>query len=1508
MAISTIDAGKELPVAYRPVVLCEFTFLDSSTLFVCTHNGDGANGGYAYNGANYLPMVDDQAIDRLAQLSEMGIDRVPSITVKLADPSGTLLASYERGAGKGFKGATVLMRLVLFDPETGSYSSDYIVPFVGICDPPAYDGKDLVVTAQSLLNLGRYMLPTVPIQTTCPWINPVNAAQKAEATDPNSPFYPCGETRSGVLPCQYTNGTCTQPTHRGNVTFDVKATGQGVNYQSGKTLDWANADTSNKYNEYWPLWLGGMAWLEACVLNMMGDGNYTRGEVAVGFGSVTIPDVTIPPGTYVVVNGEQLWYNGDNNNPDYVWDYVNAGQQAGTPCQDAGYNGQGDPYGNLTAIEVRTPSDIWSPSSLPSVKILAYPPSMRAAIAIVSASASGGVITVQFGTNPGSYGPGTGQTVTIIGCGFAAANGVWVLNYAEPPYDHAELVGSNATGSGAGGTMWYDTVRLVSQTGSVPTPWVMRNVLDWCGIGDDRIDGASFTAAAAICMANGFYSAMVLRQRRSAADIMRGLRQSIGAALIQTAAGLIGIRMEGPLAEQQPAPVDGSNYNSPIASQQRDGTPANGYAAYLFNQSNSNGLQRVAQKAEALPNTVSFPFQDPVNNYTVSTYTQIDPDDVTRMGRQIPGALQVQPEGIASYGMAQACATLGLNKILRGNGAGDTRGTEWWAWKSSFRGCRLGVGDIVLLNYPDFGLSNQLIRLTEVSPSRNYETVTFKGHWHSCTWYMSAGAVPAPGLGATIPPANLSGERTVTVSGTQLLGDECVSFDTSGIAGSTTALSAAMDAVTTAASVASGANITNGTYIQIDSEIMYVTAGQGTTGLTVTRGALNTTAASHASAATVNVAGILTFTLLSIASAPSRDLILRKVSTDLNAVVVHTSGGNTFPGGSNTLILADAQSRGTSLIHFPSASSNVLVVIGGAGPAGASGQTAAGTVLFQDVALTANTQIVSPQNPIDDQILVVYIEQGGGWNITWAAAFKNAPAYIDQDAGSVSVFEFVGHGGYWWYTNTGSLTTPALPSSIALSEVGTRILVGPLNRTQATLQVTWTDPAIGPPPVTVHYALNMPAGTEGASGEAPVQTSGATRFVQFSAWAPTANQSGSVTIALETSTTTSLPITSAAVTINAIGSAAANNVSGLTVTAPVYVADADGHWYFSFTVSAANALGDPNFFTSKITACWGSITGGVFTPAADQPSPVSAMDGLEFQTAAYSILWGGFPVFSAADHTVLRIQAWSQSRSQAGATPMTWTAQTTAVGGTTDHVDITPVLQAARIPSQRIDPTSLGANLGKDGTGRMQLTPASITQAAIYPGALSDPMGGAWGALAGPPVVNYGLPSWTAYNTGQILVDNSSPIWKIYRNSGYPNGWVAATDPADVSAGSLAAGVVLTGSVTVVSGTVTVNIDGTNFVRVSDADSSYPRSVQLTNVSAGASGSGSSGQKAMAVVRIPRQSNAPGELFLQDATGGQTLRVIPSFQSGGTMPSTAAGYLSIGVNGATYLIPYVSSS
>lgn len=744
MPLTTINAAKELAVTYRPVVLATFTFPDATVLRVSTHNADSSTGGYSYGGQDYLPRIDDEDIERLASLSEQGIDRIPAATLRLADPDAWIWSTYERG--HGFKGAQLLLRLVLFDPTTGTYSSDSLLPFVGICDKPGIDARHLTVSAAAKLNLSRILLPTIPVQQRCPWVNPVTLAQRAAADDPASVFYFCGETRDlgTAPPCAYTKATCTRPNRYGGVTWSPEQTGAGREYLSGNRVSWRNADTSARYREYVPLLLGGLVWVDAVVTNVVGDGNYTRGEAIVGVGPIDV--------RRVIVNGIELTF-APGMRGDFRWHYVNNGARDGAPNPDAIYDGAGDPYGNLTAIQFLATRNVIDPASLPVVRVLAERKTIRIYRRIAGATGTPIVITFD-GPNEDCAGNPPFQ-VHVEGCSLAAANGTWNLSdWTYGPPGTITLAGSSSSGSGSGGFVWYEGAAIVPSgpgRGS-STPWVLAEALRWCGFDYSELDLASWADAAKI--ANGlvtytdqnnvsaqavrFSSAIAVRQRRPAAELVRGLRQAMGAILVPTSIGKLRLSVEGPLAEQQPAAVDGSNYATPVSSKLRNGNAANGYVAYRFTESNSWDLRADARPIAESPNRVEFPFQDPVNGYAMSTFSLIDSDDRARVDQDVPGGLQVQPEGIASHNHALRVARLGLAKIHRGNPAADTRGTDWWTWKTSFRGCRLEVGQIVMIEAARLGLTAHLVRLTEVKPSRNFEELTLRGHTHVDDWYLDS--------------------------------------------------------------------------------------------------------------------------------------------------------------------------------------------------------------------------------------------------------------------------------------------------------------------------------------------------------------------------------------------------------------------------------------------------------------------------------------------------------------------------------------------------------------------------------------------------------------------------------------------------------------------------------------------------------------------------------------------------------------------------------------------------
>lgn len=1000
MPLTDINSGKELAAAYRPVVFCDFVFSDAATLYV-------ASMGATFNGHTYEARIDDQQIDRLASLSTQGIDRVPSVTIVMADPSGSIFAAYERA--HGFKGATLTLRFALADLSAGTFSTDNFVPFVGICDQPSSDDKSLTVTAQSKLNLSNFLLPTAPIQVRCIWINPTTIAQRATAGSSGSLYFPCGETRdlTTAPPCSYTKQTCTQPHRYSGVTFQPSKTDSGRNYISGQTTSWVNADTSGKYKEFWPIWVGGMAWVQCVSLNQWGDANFTRGEAAVGIGQVTV--------SRVILNDIEL----SQNKGDYFWAYSNLGFRDGTPNTDVDPHGNSDPHGGQTVIEYRVPKAVLDPSTLPNVQILGQAGDgtavARSSISITSAQAGTGgnpsPIVIQFGRILGTTDPGDTAAIEITGCSFAAANGSWIMELRETPYDHATLQGSMAFGSGGSATLYYNQL---TQSGGISTPAIITAVLGQCGIPVSELSGPMMSAANSICNASvtttdgsgasytqaRFSSAIAVRQRRSAADLVRGLRQSIGAILTVDNSGLIGLRLEGPLAEQQSSAVDGSNNTTAITSMLRSGTAANGFTAYRFDESNCWNLKRDPQQVAQMPNRVTFSFQDPTQEYAISSFSLVDSDDIARVGREIPGGLQINPEGIASYNHALRCARLGLNKIHRGNPSADTRGTDYWEWQTSFRACKLRIGDIVTMNSAKFNLVDQTLRITEIKPSKNFEKVDLKASWHDDTWYLDAhGNAADPtitrgphiGVGATIPPdfgvevsaldptvAEVTGLAFSDLTNTYSITAGTFTFFFVIEATILTTLTAAISATDPSIDVVDASGISDGDYLQIGREVVLCGAPSGTT-VPITRGQLATTADVASSGASVwavqQKVQTATFPLDFVNSEAITDWVLLQPLPDTKLLSVGGSVTNGYGESEVAYVPLTNNSDHGMKLNSPSGSGTTLTVVNPT--ANTDYSITAGNVTVNVVATTRVVTVTLPSEGANTGSIIVVNRASG---------------------------------------------------------------------------------------------------------------------------------------------------------------------------------------------------------------------------------------------------------------------------------------------------------------------------------------------------------------------------------------------------------------------------------------------------------------------------------------------------------------------------------------------------
>ncbi len=234
-----------------------------------------------------------------------------------------------------------------------------------------------------------------------------------------------------------------------------------------------------------------------------------------------------------------------------------------------------------------------------------------------------------------------------------------------------------------------------------------------------------------------YRSNVIVRQRRPASELIRGVRNNFAAMLQPNrATGLLSVQVKGSLAAQQPAAQPGSNYNDAIESVLRDGTTANGYAAYHFDEDNTISIKGVPRPISGSPNRIAFQYQDSENNFAPTSIALVESDDVQRVGQELPGTEQF--DGCANTDQATRHAKLKLFENLRGNPFGDTRGTRWYEILTSIRAIRVGLGQIVVATWPKLGLDLQKLRVMAVKGPSKIGVISLTVAWHTDEWYVDA--------------------------------------------------------------------------------------------------------------------------------------------------------------------------------------------------------------------------------------------------------------------------------------------------------------------------------------------------------------------------------------------------------------------------------------------------------------------------------------------------------------------------------------------------------------------------------------------------------------------------------------------------------------------------------------------------------------------------------------------------------------------------------------------------
>lgn len=704
MALTTINLAKEAEESYQPLLLAEFTFTDSSVLRLSSHPLNTADGGYQYGGNDYKPRIFSWQLGAIQAVAEQGISVVPRVSLTLADPDKFLWTNYEDA--KGFKGATLVLTFVFWEVDTATFSSDSIQKFVGICDGSQVDDENLIVTAANKLNLQRKFLPVVPIQRRCPWLFPSTSAERqAAADDEDSKFYRCGYSYdasggnargSGTFSdCNYTKSDCeargmyeedgsARTTGRfGGIQWDPPKGGRSREYVSGDWLNISNNPNEAKYGEYFPM-VYGTAWVDAIACNVVGDGNSTRGEAVICTGQVD--DIL-----RVSVNDIELPPASDIEHGALIvqdnlirWNLVNRGDRDGGPNQDTPYSGNGDPYGSLATIMWVVPRTVAEAESTPRIRVLVKGPQIR-------------VYT----------GPSTSDREY-------SENPVWVIMdvLIQVGWEYSDL--------------------------DIQTFIDAAAVADTSISYDDQYGGSSSH--------NRYLCSLVLKQRRSAADVVNGLLRSCHGILVpNSATGKLEIHLKQTLADQQGSTVGGSNYDTPISSKEADGTPANGYAAYKFDDSTirrrddgRSSMKLWTRPNNDAPNRVSFTFSNSDRDYAGDSLSMIDEAAITRIGQEVVQNLQV--DSIPNFDQAKRIAKVTISEGLRGNSREDTGGTIYGELEplAGFRAIRVRVGHLCLLSDTHHAITDQLIRILKIQPGANFETARITFQNVDDDWYTDA--------------------------------------------------------------------------------------------------------------------------------------------------------------------------------------------------------------------------------------------------------------------------------------------------------------------------------------------------------------------------------------------------------------------------------------------------------------------------------------------------------------------------------------------------------------------------------------------------------------------------------------------------------------------------------------------------------------------------------------------------------------------------------------------------
>jgi hypothetical protein len=713
--MQTIFELKEQAVTDTPLLLFDCLLADGRVEHWSTH-------GVSVGSAEYVARVLQHNIFELQASSDQGIDGIPRISVVLAN-ADSHFSEIERSLG--IKGAKLTVSFLFYDLKNAAALTEASVVFQGVCNPPdEVREATFRITATNRMNLQRLLLPQVRIQRRCPWEFPANDVQRTEAIDGGSSgkysrYYRCGYSAGAVGGCGNLNGSGAFA-DCGYTRDDCQARGMFHNFGGIEFVppaiqvrtygdkSWHTAAVQAneaRYNDFVPM-VYGTAWYNPPVVFARNDGNLTRMEVLLGLGEMQ--------GVLkVLVNDIEIpaGVSGTNMTGTGWYNTPTLGTRSGAFNMDfTDGSGQpaGDPYGSMAYLSVVVPNRINNGQSLPKVLVLAQ------GLKMPVYAADGTVTGEQFSNNPA---------------------------------------------------------------------WIVLDLLRRAGWSTSEIDLTSFATAASYCDENiaaldvygnattlsRFQCNLVIQKRRSAGDLLRGVRNAARVIVTYGDGGRLQVRVENSLSVERSVKPEWSNSKEPLNGgwpSYEFGDGSNGFSGILRRAGGEPSFRLFARGMADTPNRFSVEFQDALNEYQQDSFSLVDPNDVALSGQEVSQTLPAL--GLANFDQAARILKVNLDKSIRGN--------TYVEFETSVKSFGVRPGDLITVTYLKEGFTRQPFRIVKIAPGVNHRVSTITAQIHDDSWYAdSNGQVTSASGGRRMGSAGIGVPRPLMGSVLDDRGD--VQFD-----------------------------------------------------------------------------------------------------------------------------------------------------------------------------------------------------------------------------------------------------------------------------------------------------------------------------------------------------------------------------------------------------------------------------------------------------------------------------------------------------------------------------------------------------------------------------------------------------------------------------------------------------------------------------------------------------------------------------------------------------------